>query len=106
LNVVPASLEAAAFTRATRTERERCGARPAVCDRCIGVLEADDEQLVCPSCRRRFRVEDLVPCPREATACVTDADGAEDRLCASHAVLWHRLAGGSCRDYLPALQGA
>lgn len=80
-----------AFTRATRTERRRCGAKPAVCNACVEVLEVVDEELVCKGCGSRWAVAALSPCPRLATARVIDEDGSHDQLCASHAAVWRRV---------------
>jgi hypothetical protein len=85
------SLDAGAFTRSMRAVRDRCGAKPAVCDRCLEVCEVDGDELVCPSCGGRWAISMLAPCPRTATARVIDEDGAEDHLCASHAAVWRRL---------------
>jgi hypothetical protein len=91
VNAATAPLDVDAFTREARTERRFCAATPAVCDRCVEVLEALDEELVCRSCGGRWPLDSLSPCPRAATAIVRGEDGAEDRLCASHAVVWRRL---------------
>jgi hypothetical protein len=91
VNVEATPLDADAFTRQTRTVRERCGAQPACCERCLVVCEIDGDELVCPECRRRWLFDDMNPCPRPATCIVRDEDGASDALCAVHSVLWRRL---------------
>jgi hypothetical protein len=84
-----------AFTRAARTERRFCAAQPAFCDRCVEVLEAVDDELVCNTCGGRWPADSLTPCPRVATSRVIDEDGTEDRLCASHAAVWRRLSASA-----------
>lgn len=89
-----AEVEIGGLARGQRTVRTFCGARPAVCNWCVEILEADREgELVCPRCGRRSRADAQIPCPRAATVTITDEDGCEDRFCDAHEQLWRRLAG-------------
>lgn len=65
---------------------ERCGLPWPVCPDCLGqdLIEAGDTAR-CPSCRRRWPRDEVVPCPWAATARLWDAEGAEVLACRSHA---------------------
>ncbi len=63
----------------------RCGLPWPVCPHCLGQgLSSSGRQSWCPGCRRRWPTLQVDPCPWPAVATVTDREGAELRLCASH----------------------